>query len=760
MVRYGSLYDSYRLANSQAIPVYTGSAAPEALQVGQYLQGLYDTAQTGAMGISNGLDSMSYLPQDRATAQDLRNRVQGKLDEFAARKDYENLVPTVTKLGQEFANRYRELLVPMQQREQYVKTLDDKELNLTSSQKQALLEMSDAGYKGLQRDANGRLVGKYMGESPDKNIDLNKWVDERLKDIAIQKGGSEVVNSGGQWLIKKGMKWERLSPGTIESAISSAMANAQDVQAYKRMMGRIAGHQASKLWTNPAAFADTITVKDSTGKSVSAPNTVKNNILQVAKQYGIPTSEAAKMVYNQLTQGDIERNAINYATTKYAVDNKWTESDMNANPFALADYAHNLKMKEGIDPYQIQGPDAQLTADERNFNKLSANLKQTEGDLNLVNGQIAQVQRQLQTNIGPRERTQLQTQLTALQEQQAGLNLVKNRADDIMYYSKMQTAQKLGYPSYEAFKNANNTELLSNVKKLYPTGLKTRSGKTISAEQIVDAIVDGRANAYFQGGPRNTGLGSSPAPLAGFTLDTGNGLVSIPVNNNQKGQQLYDLSAKFSGGARMQEFNKTLKDTHEDNVKNYSVSSNYINLSEQERKDISNIVHAGGQGVKLTKPGDYQNPIDEDDRPVSMRVEAIKGYAPDGQTIFSVQGLDKDGKPTEQYEATVSNSNIGMVLGNKWLKANIKGNAPEAARAAETVLPGSGASILATMPQGSRVSGKIDGQPVHISINKAGGKTYYNLVNDDGDVLKTSTGQAFQTTDIGTAGAWLKRIQQ
>src|SRR5688572_13188730 len=110
MARYGSLYDSYRLANSQVIPVYTGSAAPEALQVGQYMQGLYDTAQSGAIGISGGLDAMSYLPQDKATAEGLRSRIQGRLDEFSRNGDHENMVPQVTKLGQEFTNRYRELL--------------------------------------------------------------------------------------------------------------------------------------------------------------------------------------------------------------------------------------------------------------------------------------------------------------------------------------------------------------------------------------------------------------------------------------------------------------------------------------------------------------------------------------------------------------------------------------------------------------------------------------------------------------------------
>ncbi len=334
-----SLYDAYRLNNSQAIPVYNGSAAPEALQVGQYMQGLYDTAQAGTMGIDNGLQSLTALPQDAALANDLRNRTQGKLSEFAKRGDYENLVPAVTQLGQEFANRYRELQTPIAQRAAYIKSLDDKELNLTAYQKEGLRALSDSGYRGLQRDGSGRYVGQYMGETADRNMDVNKWVDDRLKDFAIQKGGSEIQNTNGQWMIKYGSKWEKLDPGTIENALSAAAANSADLQGYKNMMGRIAGHSASKVWADPNRFADSITVAGKDGKPVAVPNTAKLQILSLAKQYGISTADAGRLYTEKLTKNSIDSNLLQYAKTKYAVNNRWSESGLQgADPYALKAY--------------------------------------------------------------------------------------------------------------------------------------------------------------------------------------------------------------------------------------------------------------------------------------------------------------------------------------------------------------------------------------------------------------------------------------
>lgn len=344
--RYGSLYDAYRLDNSRQIPIYTGSAAPEALQVGQYMQGLYNQAQSGAFGIGNGLQSLTSLPQDKALVDDLRNTTQARLQDMAKRGDYENMIPEVQALGSEVSNRYRELLAPMQQRTEFIKSLDEKDYNLTGDQKQGIIAMSDAGYTGLKKDEYGRLTGKYTGTKYDKNIDLNKWIDERMKDIAIQKGGSEVVNDNGVWKIKQGNKWEQLAPGTIESAISSAMANSADYLGYRNMMGRIAGFRAGQVGVDN--LPDSITTVDAKGKPINIPNPTKQQIKEIAARYGIPLNQAAATFTQAATEKGIEANALNYARTKYAMNNRWTESGREIGQFQVEDYKQAQKEASSI----------------------------------------------------------------------------------------------------------------------------------------------------------------------------------------------------------------------------------------------------------------------------------------------------------------------------------------------------------------------------------------------------------------------------
>lgn len=341
MSKYGSLYDAYRLENSRAIPLYQGSTAPEALQVAQYNQGLYDTAQAGAFGIGNGLQGVTSLPQDKAAVDELRSNVQGKLSQFAKAGDYENMVPQVQQLGVEFSNRFRELQAPIQQRAEYQKELENKDYNLTADQKAGLLAMSDAGYTGLKKDEYGRLTGRYSGSGYDKNIDLNEWVDKRIKDIAVQKGGSEIANDNGVWKIKRGSEWEKLDGDTIETVLRTSMANSADYLGYRGMMGNIAGFKAGKVTL--ASIPDMIATKDAAGKAIQVPNPVKGQIKDTMAKYGLSEKEAISYITKRATEQDIENNAINYARTKYQVNNIKTKSETGIGDFQIKDYERKLK---------------------------------------------------------------------------------------------------------------------------------------------------------------------------------------------------------------------------------------------------------------------------------------------------------------------------------------------------------------------------------------------------------------------------------
>src|SRR5678815_166145 len=150
MAGYGdrySMYDDYQLSNSRAIPLYVGDTGRESIAVAQHNQELYDTALAGSMGISGNLDNLVNLPQDQQLADELRANTKAQLDEMAKSGDYENMLPRVTMLGQDFANKYRKLSAPVQQYQEYVKSLDEKELGLTSTMKDRFKAMALSQYK-------------------------------------------------------------------------------------------------------------------------------------------------------------------------------------------------------------------------------------------------------------------------------------------------------------------------------------------------------------------------------------------------------------------------------------------------------------------------------------------------------------------------------------------------------------------------------------------------------------------------------------
>jgi hypothetical protein len=317
--RYGSLYDAYRLSNSSVVPLYQGSSAPEALQVGQYLQGLYDTAKGGANEVNDATDNLQSLEQDRGLQEEVRGHIQDRIGTMAQSRDWENHVDDVRTLGRYYANRSRELMAPMQQLQKYQEGLDEKDLGLTPEQKAILLARSKAGYKGLQKDNFGRFVGSFSGVAAAKNIDMPAWADNVMKNMHEFKNGQviEYDNQKG-YLVKQGNKREWVSNERVQSALDSAMSMDSNMQAYMQMEGDNAKFLGSRY------SPDQIPDKTSNG----APNVYKQEAMKLANSQGITFNEAYGEVMKQAHVGNLRANASNYVRTKYAYNNSESEQGL------------------------------------------------------------------------------------------------------------------------------------------------------------------------------------------------------------------------------------------------------------------------------------------------------------------------------------------------------------------------------------------------------------------------------------------------
>jgi hypothetical protein len=719
------LYDRYQSQNSSTIPTFQGSSGPEAIKVGQYLQGLYDTGQAGWMKLMGDKEQLTSLKQDEGLKNELYSSVTGELDKMSKEGNFEDMIPRVQLLGSNFASRYRELMAPIQQRQEYeTKMLEDKDRNLTPWQKQLLLAKSDHEYKGLQKDAQGRYVGGYRGTMPDKNIDVNAKVDKWMDGIAVAEGGSKMTNDNGIWKTWTGKTWKQLEPQKIENALRLAMANDQEYQGYRKMMGDLSGFSAGQRITDPNQISDPA---------------FRKAVEDTAAKYGVPINEAAGIVVGSQTQKDIENYALSYAKTKYAVNNLFTD---NGNELGDVEKEARKKALTDESPYIVAGPNVQTTDDEANITKLNENFGTVTTNLKEVNKEIVRLNTQLKrTDLKPDERSQMQTQVHNLKEQQRGLVEKTDRINQVIDYSKAKTVQSMGYTTFEDFKKAQMTKVLDVVnngtKDKQVTFGKNDSFK-LTKEQVAEAIVDGRIKLANTGRP--------------YYIDHDG-------TEHKMGDKYMVMVTNAITQSDVQKFNNNWARDHKNNVKDYSVSTQVINLPKSEQDAVTSALKGGVNGVSFRTPGSYGDG-DEKERPANFKVYGIRNISPNGEVTLIVRELDEDNKETgKEYEAVAKNSNIAGELARKFAK---QGQTNRQAQVISQILtPGSGASQLFNKPIGFGMSiGTVGGKALSVKVIKTeGGKIYYGLVDPTGTIQSTTDGKQFYTDDIGEAGQWVDQLK-
>ncbi len=732
------LYDNYRLSNSSAIPQYEGSAGDDFIKVGQYKQGLYDTnSQTGAALDDQAGNVSSMFQQDQGAVEELRNNTHTKISEIAARGDWENALPEVQAIGRNFANRQREITAPQQQFQEYKESLSNKDLNLTPEQKQGLLEQSRSGYQGLQKDARGRYVGGFSGVTPAKNIDVNKKVDEWMKDAVSHKYGQEAetlsADDGGMWIVKNGIKVDKMTPDQVKGIVGHAAANDTEYTAFKNMEAGINGHYARQVYDVD---------------SIDNPDT-KARVWKLVHDHGMNVGQAYQAVTKTDTHDTIDSNAMKYALNKYVKNDVFTNNGIKDNPYELQNQKHAMETSP-ITPFITQGPDSKLTDDEKDYSKLSKKTSDVKSNLSDVNNSIAAINKKLASNPTAAVRTQLESERNALTSQQQGLQQQSNRATEIMDYSKDRTAQSMGYDDYDTFLQRGTGKLRTNIQRVFPSGFTSSTGRKVSVDDLVEAATNDRVKTTYT---TTTAGGSTVQSPTGAEIQLKDGS-TIKLSGTQKGFALNDAVANRDAG--ISKFNSKLSDTHEQNVKDFAVQGSNISLNEGDRKDITAHIKGNMDGVRFSNPGQ----LDAVKPPSNFEVYTISTNGLGNDSKVRVQELDDSNKPTGKfYDVTLSNSNIGEVLSRKLAESN----APESRLAADVLSPNSGArQLFSTIPGNKiyvgkiQVSGSDDADPVDASIKVTRNRDKsisYNLINDSsGEILKS-------TNSAATAGSWMDNVQ-
>lgn len=250
----------------------------------------YDAGFALADELSNKyIDS---LEQDRARANAITGGWQQRIDNIVEgyEGDYSRVYKDLYGLKRDITKSFSpqgEAGAIQLSKKNYAERLEEERKRLakgeiTQRQLELWQETTLGGYKGIGEQDS--ITGAYNTLNPEdiaQYVNPDELLHEALKNLAAQEGGSETVSIGGQWLVKKGSKYEIIEPERIQNAVLGTLANNPQYLNYADQLARWAG-------SDPEAF-------------------INHDIQQ-----------------RMATMQNI-----------YAKDSRWSTMDVTANPFAL-----------------------------------------------------------------------------------------------------------------------------------------------------------------------------------------------------------------------------------------------------------------------------------------------------------------------------------------------------------------------------------------------------------------------------------------
>lgn len=216
-----------------------------------------------------------------------------------------------------------------------------------------LSKQSLAKYKGIKyKDVNDYQT--YTGESATAMPDMNKWVDERLKDAIPDMQSITKESSNGKWLVKTKNETKEMSETELNAILQRSFQGDNNLQQALKQRGQFGMQDFQGLTNEKGEFNPTIAIQ-------------KNK----------DGSETAVYANNMLG------NAFKAGLTKFGFTNQTNEQTLNADPFALKDYDYALaKKKEKEDTEFISAVthntmDSYTGKDSNDYNVLTDNAAKT-----------------------------------------------------------------------------------------------------------------------------------------------------------------------------------------------------------------------------------------------------------------------------------------------------------------------------------------------------------------------------------------------
>lgn len=358
------LYDGYRLSNSTGIPQYVGSALPEVTKMFDVNQQQYDAAFQADLAAQDAIQNAPVLAQDRNTWQGMQDSFKQEMGERIEKGDYENMYGVVSQRARSVANRLKPLAQQVQAQQEYIKSLDNKDLNLTERHKATLRNMTEDRYTGVKFDASGRVVPgtQYKGAPASKVIDVNEKIRQALSIMHPKAGKNIVKTDNGTWKMERGNGWEVISEKDVQKVFQAGVANDPEWRA----------HNEQEVTLN--TYARTRGLTDGVVMQTAQQNPQLEAAIKAEMANGYSPAQAYAKMIQQEEYTNLRKAQETYALGKAYSQIESSRSDGVGEAWGIT-FKHNLEKGDVIDGITLPTANDPVNPNEK-YSDLQAKSKE------------------------------------------------------------------------------------------------------------------------------------------------------------------------------------------------------------------------------------------------------------------------------------------------------------------------------------------------------------------------------------------------